>query len=59
LEPFEVVAQLVSNLYAGTKLEKLTGKKYEVKKPDYSSMYSRYRRPAKEKKKPQEPARTP
>lgn len=32
------------------KLEKLTGEKYEVKKPDYSSMYSRYRPAAKEKK---------
>jgi len=33
------------------KLEKLTGEKYEVKKPDYSSMYARPRRPADEKKK--------
>jgi len=32
------------------KLEKLTGEKYKVKKPDYSSMYSRYRPAAKEKK---------
>ncbi len=33
------------------KLEKLTGEKYKVKKPDYSSMFSRYRPAAKEKKK--------
>ena len=33
------------------KLEKLTGEKYEVKKPDYSAMYARPRRSTEEKKK--------